>query len=265
MTTDPARRRRTARAALSRTVALAAALFWVLALAAPPASADGPFTLTVIHTNDVHDRVDPVTAYNNTCGAKDRAKKRCYGGYGRLMTLIHGLRKSATNPVVLSGGDQFQGTLFYRNFKGRLAAEAMNLIGYDATAVGNHEFDDGPAILARFIRQVRFPVVASNIDASRDPDLKGLIKPFAVLRVGGERIGVVGYTTEDTPELSKTGARVRFRRAEAALPAVIARLKAMGIDKIVAVSHAGFGRDKRVAQRAILQVLRVAARYRPPK
>ena len=66
---------------------LLGALVW---LVPPPgrAVAEAPFTLTIIHTNDVHDRVDPVTAYNNTCGAKDRAKKRCYGGYSRLMTLI---------------------------------------------------------------------------------------------------------------------------------------------------------------------------------
>ena len=211
------------------------------------AAAQTPFTLTIIHTNDVHDRVDPVTAFNNTCGAKDRAKKRCYGGYARLMTLIHGLRASSTNPLVLSGGDQFQGSLFYRTYKGRLAAQAMNLIGYDATAIGNHEFDDGPGVLARFIKSARFPVVATNIDAAREPALRGLIRPFVVLRLGGRKIGIVGYTTEETPALSKAGKRVRFARAETALTAAIAKLKAMGVDKIVAVSHAGFRRDTRVA------------------
>jgi 5'-nucleotidase len=65
--------------------------------------------------------------------------------------------------------------------------------------------------------------------------------------VGGRKIGIVGYTTEDTPELSKPGRLVRFKRAEGVLPAAIARLKAQGVDKIVAVSHAGFLRDKRVA------------------
>ena len=207
----------------------------------------GGFALTIIHTNDVHDRVEPVTAFNNTCRARDREKKRCFGGYARLMTLVHDLRAKATNPLVLSGGDQFQGSLFYRTHKGTLAAKAMNLIGYDATAVGNHEFDDGPKTLARFVRTVRFPVVSTNIDATADPHLKGLIKPIVVLTVGGQRIGIVGYTIEDTAILSKPGGKVRFARAEAVLPAAIARLNAQGIDKIVAVSHAGFFRDKRVA------------------
>jgi len=226
------------------------ALTAVMALQFPVsrhAAAEAPFTLTIIHTNDVHDRVDPVTAFNNTCGAKDRAKKRCFGGYSRLMSLIHDMRKRSTNPVVLSGGDQFQGSLFYRTYKGQLAAKAMNLIGYDATAVGNHEFDDGPAVLARFIKSVHFPVVATNIDATREPGLNRLIRPFVVLRVGGRKIGIVGYTTEDTPELSKVGKRVRFARAEDALSAAVVILKTMGIDKIIAVSHAGFRRDKRVA------------------
>jgi 5'-nucleotidase / UDP-sugar diphosphatase len=214
---------------------------------APRATAEAPFTLTIIHTNDVHDRVDPVTAYNNTCTAKDRALKHCYGGYARLMTLIQRLRKSSKNPLVLSGGDQFQGSLFYRTYKGRLAARAMNLMGYDASAIGNHEFDDGPAVLARFIRAVNFPLVASNIDASGEPALSGVIRPFATLHVDDEKIGIVGYTTEDTAELSQPGKRVRFMRAESALTGAIAFLRSQGIDKIVAVSHAGFARDKHVA------------------
>jgi 5'-nucleotidase len=224
-------------------------LLALMGLASPPrhAHAETPFTLTVIHTNDVHDRVDPVTAYNNTCGAKDRAKKRCYGGYSRLMTLIHNLRKSSKNPVVLSGGDQFQGSLFYRTYKGRLAVQAMNLIGYDATAIGNHEFDDGPAVLARFIREARFPVVATNIDVTHEPALNRLIRSFVTLQVGGQKIGIVGYTTEETPALSKTGKRVVFLRPETALTGAVAILKFQGVNKIIAVSHAGFNRDKQVA------------------
>jgi len=219
----------------------------MLAGPAGETAAEGPFTLTIIHTNDVHDRVDPVTAYNNTCGEQDRAKKRCYGGYSRLMTLIQDLRKSSKNPVVLSGGDQFQGSLFYRTYKGRLAAQAMNLIGYDASAIGNHEFDDGPKVLARFIRTARFPVVATNIDTSHEPALHELIRPFITLRVGGQKIGVVGYTTEETPQLSKVGERVRFLQAESTVTGAIALLKNQGVDKIVAVSHAGFARDKHMA------------------
>ena len=211
------------------------------------AFAETPFALTIIHTNDIHDRVDPVTAFNNTCGAKDRAKKRCYGGYSRLMTLIHDMRKSSKNALVLSGGDQFQGSLFYRTYKGRLAALAMNLIGYDASAIGNHEFDDGPDVLARFIRSSDFPVVATNIDASEEPALADIIRPFATVNVGGEKIGIIGYTTEETPSLSKSGKRVRFQPAEYVLAGAIAFLKDRGVNKIIAVSHAGFARDKRIA------------------
>jgi len=240
MTAKPAAYRRTP------VVILLFAAAW-FALSEQSAFAETPYTLTIIHTNDIHDRVDPVTAFNNTCGAKDRAKKRCYGGYSRLMTLIHGIRKSSKNAVVLSGGDQFQGSLFYRTYKGRLAALAMNLIGYDASAIGNHEFDDGPAVLARFIRSSDFPVVATNIDASEEPALSDIIRPFVTLNVGGEKIGIVGYTTEETPALSKSGKRVRFQPAEYVLAGAIAILKDRGVNKIIAVSHAGFARDKRIA------------------
>ncbi|HUM70906.1 MAG TPA: multifunctional 2',3'-cyclic-nucleotide 2'-phosphodiesterase/5'-nucleotidase/3'-nucleotidase, partial [Chloroflexota bacterium] len=56
----------------------------------------------------------------------------------------------------------------------------MNYIGYDAMSIGNHEFDNGPSVLADFIAGADFPVLSANIDASADPDLQGLIAPYVV-------------------------------------------------------------------------------------
>ena len=66
----------------------------------------------------------------------------------------------------MDGGDQFQGTLFYTYYKGKLAAEMMNKLGYDGMTVGNHEFDDGPEVLRGFMDAVNFPVLMSNADLS---------------------------------------------------------------------------------------------------
>jgi len=132
-------------------------------------------------------------------------------------------------------------------YKGAAAQEMMNRLGYDAMAVGNHEFDDGPSTLARFIDGANFPVLSANINASAEPALAGKIQPYAILEVDGERIGVVGYTTEDTVNTSSPGPNVTFNTIEAILPPVIDELEAMGINKIIALSHAGFGRDCQVA------------------
>ena len=61
------------------------------------------------------------------------------------------------NVLLVDGGDQFQGSLFYTYYKGKAAAELMNTLGYDAMTVGNHEFDDGPEVLRGFMDAVGFP------------------------------------------------------------------------------------------------------------
>ncbi|MEL7205014.1 MAG: multifunctional 2',3'-cyclic-nucleotide 2'-phosphodiesterase/5'-nucleotidase/3'-nucleotidase, partial [Pseudomonadota bacterium] len=102
-------------------------------LIATPASAD--FTLTILHTNDFHARFEPISKYNSTCAPEDNAAGECFGGSARLATAIAEAKASAVNPLLVSGGDQFQGSLFYTLYKGKLAAELMNSMGYDAMAV----------------------------------------------------------------------------------------------------------------------------------
>ena len=71
--------------------------------------------------------------------------------------------------------------------------------------IGNHEFDNGVDGLVPFLENVRFPVVSANIDATKDPIMKGTFNKSVVLEVGGQRIGVIGYITTDTPELVPIG------------------------------------------------------------
>ena len=74
-----------------------------------------------------------------------------------------------------------------------------------AQALGNHEFDNGVAGLTPFLRNVTFPVLSCNIDASLEPSLQGLFKKSTVKTIGGERIGIIGYTTTSTPDISISG------------------------------------------------------------
>jgi len=214
-----------------------------------PAKAQGEdFSLTVLHTNDTHGRIDQITEVGSRCTPADAAENRCVGGVARRATIIKQVRAEGGNVLLLDGGDQFQGTLFYTQYKGEEASTFMNLLGYDAMAVGNHEFDDGSANLARFIERVDFPVLSASIDATGDPDLAGLIQPYTILEVGSEKIGIVGYTTEETAILSSPGANVRFLNIERTVQAAVDDLKAKGINIIIAVSHAGYDRDQRVGE-----------------
>ena len=164
-----------------------------LAALAGPAAAE--FALTILHVNDLHSRLEPISKYDGTCSAEDDAAGECFGGVARLKTIVEARRAAAeaegSAALLLDAGDQFQGSLMYTTYKGAAEAEFMEAIGFDAMAVGNHEFDDGPEGLAGFLDAVSFPVISGNLDVSASAPLAGKIAPHVVLEVGGERVGIV--------------------------------------------------------------------------
>ena len=137
------------------------------------AAHDKVYEITILHTNDFHARFRPISKYDNNCSAESNAKGKCFGGTARLITAIEDARTRHSNTILLDGGDQFQGTLFYNLYKGKVAAEMMNKLGYDGMAVGNHEFDDGPETLRAFMDAVNFPVLMANANVDLEPELKG--------------------------------------------------------------------------------------------
>lgn len=212
------------------------------------ASADD-FELTILHTNDVHARLQDADKNGLSCFAEQSASGSCYGGVARLATQVNEIRKQRGNVILLDAGDQFQGTLFFTYYKGSAIQHFMNALEYQAMTVGNHEFDKGPEVLAEFIAGAKFPVLAANLDVGREPRLKGLIKPYCMLTVGGETIGVVGYTAEHLRELSQIGPQVVEQPIESSIAAALEVFKQHGVDKVIALSHGGFGRDKEIAGR----------------
>ena len=147
----------------------------------------------------------------------------------------------------MDGGNQFQGTLFYIYYKGKLAAEMMNKMGYTAMTVGNHEFDDGPEVLRGFVDAVNFPILMSNADISGEALLLDVIQKSVVIEQAGEKIGLIGLTPEDTDELASPGPNVIFSDPSEAVQIEVDRLTAMGVNKIIVLSHSGYLVDQRVA------------------
>jgi len=236
-----------------RTTRLLAALLLCLVAAQGLAQQQPPerWTLTILHSNDVHSRLQPVNRFDSTCTAKEQAEGQCLGGMARLAHKAHAIidevEAARGNVVFLDAGDQFQGSLFYTHHRGAAELAVMNLMRYDAMVPGNHEFDGGPAQLAAFVRGARFPVLGTNIDASGDDGLRGLLRDAVVLERGGRRIGILGLTTEDTPSISSPGPGLRFLRAEDAARPVVERLRREGVDIVVALSHMGIARDRALA------------------
>ncbi|MCS6843620.1 MAG: 5'-nucleotidase C-terminal domain-containing protein [Caldilineales bacterium] len=212
------------------------ALVAVALLSMSAASADGPFTLTILHTNDTHARIESFTEGGVL-----------QGGVARRYTAIQQVKAEGGNVLLVDAGDAFQGTLFFNYWQGQEAAYFMNALGYQAMAIGNHEFDSGPPALARFIDAANFPVLSANIDASAEISLTGKIQPYTVIEVGGQQIGVFGLTTPDTAFISSPGPNVQFTDPVAAAQSTVAALQALGVNKIVALTHLGYLLDQALA------------------
>ena len=228
-------------------ITLAVMTALVMSLVPAAMAQGGDFTVTLLHTNDVHARIMQFDKYGGSCSDDAAAEGTCFGGVARRATKIAEIRAEGGNILLVDAGDQFMGTLFFTQYKGEEAQRFMNKMAYDAMAVGNHEFDDGPGTSGSFIRGANFPVLSANINADNEPQLAGLIKPYVVLDVGGQQIGIIGCTVEDTAILSSPGPNVVFNPIEASVASAVSELEAMGINKIILLSHAGFGRDKDVA------------------
>src|SRR5947209_18055536 len=193
--------------------------------------------LTIIHMNDFHSRHEPVDAQAMSCTRDGSAPPGCFGGSARLATAIRAQRQAAEadgrTVVLLDGGDQFQGSLFFTKFEGMAELAVQRAIGTDAMAVGNHEFDRGPEVLGRYAASAPFPLVSSNLDVSAEPALAGRIQPHAVLERRGLRIGLVGLTTLETRTGSSPGPSVAFLDAEPAAARAVAAVRGVGGERWV--------------------------------
>lgn len=140
--------------------------------------------LYILHTSDTHSRLEPVEA-----DAADENAGR--GGAVRRATFIRQFRAEHPNTLVFDCGDFSQGTPYYNFYQGEIEVKMMNLMGYDAMTIGNHEFDFGMENMARLFRLAQFPVVCANYGVEGTP-LEGLVKPYVVIERDGLRIGVFG-------------------------------------------------------------------------
>ena len=211
------------------------------------AAHDKVYEITILHTNDFHARFRPISKYDNNCSAKNNAKGKCFGGSARLSSAIEDARSRHSNTILLDGGDQFQGTLFYNLYKGKVAAEMMNMLGYDGMAVGNHEFDDGPETLRVFMDSVDFPVLMANANVDMEPELKDQLQKSTTLYQNNRKIGLIGINTVDTAELSSPGENVIFTDAVAAVQSEVDFLTEAGVNIIILLSHSSYRVDKMIA------------------
>ncbi|KAM3594138.1 uncharacterized protein V6R79_002968 [Siganus canaliculatus] len=206
------------------------------------------FEVTLLHTNDNHARIEETGEDSGKCPTGGP----CFAGVARRFTKVSEIRRKEQHVLFLDAGDQFQGTIWFNYYKGAEAAHFMNKLGYDAMALGNHEFDNGvEGLIKPFLQNVSCSVVSANIkpDQTLAAKLSGYYQPYTILNVGSEKVAVVGYTTAETPFLSAPGQHLKFEDEVKALQIEVDKLRTLGINKIIALGHSGFDVDREIAKR----------------
>jgi len=157
------------------------------ALPAEFLSKKGVKKLTILYTNDQHSRIEPFPLND--------PKYPNLGGFARRAALIKKIRSEEKNILLLDAGDIFQGTPYFNYYSGELEYKLMSQMGYDATTLGNHDFDLGIENIVKQMPHATFAFVSANYDLT-DTALNGKILPYKVFEKDGIKIGVFGLGIE---------------------------------------------------------------------
>ncbi|MCD8282440.1 MAG: metallophosphatase [Prevotella sp.] len=201
-------------------------------------SAKGGKELVILHTNDTHSCIYPLS--ENLADTLLAGR----GGFLRRLDMIKEERQTTPDLLLIDSGDFSQGSPYYTLFAGDVEAELMNMMGYDAGTIGNHEFDFGLENMARVFRKLSFPIVCANYDFTGTV-VEGLVKPYTTLKRNGVKIGLFGLS----PELEGLVANDNYAGVRYLDPVKCANETASILrekekcDVVICISHMGWNTD----------------------
>ncbi|WP_338871278.1 metallophosphatase [Spirosoma sp. SC4-14] len=189
--------------------------------------------LTILHTNDVHSRLDPFPM--------DGSRNAGKGGVARRATLINQIRQEQKNVLLFDAGDVFQGTPYFNLYKGEPEVLAMNRLGYDAGTIGNHDFDGGIDNMVTQFGKASFPLLIANYDF-KNTVMDGHSMPYKVFDKDGVRVGVFGLGIQPEGLIPKNA----YKETKYLDPVEIGNDTAAKLrmekkcDYVICLSHLGF-------------------------
>ena len=190
--------------------------------------------LVVLHTNDTHSTILPL---NQNLADTLKAGR---GGFMRRITMLKEERQKTPDLLLFDSGDFSQGSPYFTMYKGEVEVDLMNMMGYDAGTIGNHEFDFGMDVMANMFRRFNFPIVCSNYDF-RGTVVEHLVKDYVILKRNGLKIGVFGLSPKlDGLVDSKNCVGVKFLDPIEQANRVVSILKKKKCDVIILLSHLGW-------------------------
>ena len=150
-------------------------------------ASDNSYQLTILHTNDVHSRLDPFPM--------DGGRNQGMGGVAARAALIQKIRQEQSQVLLLDAGDIFQGTPYFNYYGGELEFKLMSMMKYDLSAIGNHDFDNGVDGLTAQMPHASFEFISANYDF-KNTSMDGFVKPFKIFTKNEIKIGVFGLGIE---------------------------------------------------------------------
>ena len=151
--------------------------------------------LTILHLNDTHSHIEP----------EKLGDINGHGGIIEQAVYISEVREEMgkKNVLLLHAGDFSQGTSYFTELKGQIEIDNLNVMGYDAVTLGNHEFDNGMEALANRLKQLNCPVVCANYDFTGSP-LEDVVLPYTIVKKAGKKIGIIGVLTDVSTVVDKS-------------------------------------------------------------
>jgi len=209
------------------------------------------FTLNIVHMNDVHAHFDEISLNAGRCHQENLEKDECFGGMARMFTAIQQLmNKSPNNTLLLNAGDYFQGTMWFSEFKYEPVVEFGNLLNWTTMGLGNHDFDLGSEDLAKFSTQTNYDLLACNMKQNESDVAQIDFKPSKIVEVNDVLIGIIGYVTTHTPNITASHLpTLTFLDEIENIQKEATRLKSLGVDIIIALGHSGYVKDQEIAEK----------------
>lgn len=197
----------------------------------------GDKRITIMHTNDTHARIEPFP--------DGSGRYANMGGAARRAALIKKVRQESPHNLLLDAGDVFQGTPYFNFYDGALDYELMSMMGYDASTIGNHEFDNKVEGFVEVAPKAQFPFVNSNYDFSGARNMGAFVRPQLIKHINGVRIGIFGLGIAfESLVLPGLHEGVRYRDAIATASEMAHRLRHNSrCDMVICLSHIGYRYD----------------------
>lgn len=194
---------------------------------------DDFINICILHTNDWHSRIEPFS--------KNSGPLSGMGGAAVRSALIKKIRNEEKHVLLLDAGDVFQGTPYFNFFGGELEYKLMSSMQYDATTLGNHDFDAGIDGLVKQLPHATFSILNCNY-SFQDTPLHKVVLPYKIIRKGPLKIGITGVGLELEGLVSRNMyGNVRYNDPIKAANECAAFLKyEEKCDLIICLSHLGY-------------------------